>query len=74
MASLSPLSLLLHMLWLKLPTLAIVTILSSETVAERQTIASDSPYFLLRLFIQRDAVFEKHTSVIQLAVHDLTIC
>lgn len=74
MASLSPLSLLLHMLWLKLPTLAILTILSSETVAERQTIASESLHFLLRLFIQRDAVFEKHTSVIQLAVYDLTIC
>lgn len=73
MASFSPLSPPLHMLWLKLPTLAIVTILSSETRPERQTIASDSSYFLLRLFIRRDAALEKHTSVIQLAVRDSTI-
>ena len=46
MASLSPFSLHLRMLWLKLPTLAILMILSSETFAERLTIALDSSYFL----------------------------
>ncbi|KAM3619663.1 uncharacterized protein V6R79_011548 [Siganus canaliculatus] len=56
----------------KLPTLVIVAIPSSETLAETQTIASDSSHF--RAFIQHDAEFEKRTNVIQLAVHDLTIC
>lgn len=64
-----PRPLLLHML--KLATLVIVAILSSETPAETQTIASDSSHFLLRLFIR---CLKKRTSVIQLAVHDLTMC
>lgn len=64
-----PPHLLLHML--KLATLVIGAILSSETPAETQTIASDSSLLLLRLFIR---CLKKRTSVIQLAVHDLTMC
>lgn len=64
----------LHALRLKLPTVAIVTMPSSETRAARQTIASDSSHFLRRPFIRRGAAFEKHTSIIRLAVCDLTIC
>lgn len=68
-----PLSLHLRALRLKLSTLAVATILASETLAERQTMALDSSHFLLRRSIQRDAVFEKHANVIQLAVYDLTM-